>query len=213
MRIKQVEELVGITKKNIRFYEDQHLLIVARAENGYREYDLEEVKRLKEIKFFRKLNISIEHIQALFEGEETLEHCLKDHFLKLEEQKERVRRMQDFCERLIEEKISLATLNADLCLEQMEQMEKEGVEFMDVHKNDVHRKKKRGAILGALAVIVFIGSMLCIIAEGNRLDPAPLGVLIFFGGFAVLVIIGVTTALIGRLKEIQGGEEDEAGKY
>ena len=54
--------------------------------------------------------------------------------------------MQDFCERLIEEKISLATLNADLCLEQMEQMEKEGVEFMDVHKNDVHRKKKRGAI-------------------------------------------------------------------
>ena len=150
MRIKQVEELVGITKKNIRFYEDQHLLIVARAENGYREYDLEEVKRLKEIKFFRKLNISIEHIQALFEGEETLEHCLKDHFLKLEEQKERVRRMQDFCDRLIEEKISLATLNADLCLEQMEQMEKEGVEFMDVHKNDVHRKKKRGAISLAL---------------------------------------------------------------
>ncbi len=116
MRIKQVEELVGITKKNIRFYEDQHLLIVARAENGYREYGLEEVKRLKEIKFFRKLNISIEHIQALFEGEETLEHCLKIHSFKLEEQKERVRRMQDFCERLIEEKISLATLNADLCL-------------------------------------------------------------------------------------------------
>ena len=38
MKIKQVEELVGITRKNIRFYEDQGLLNVERAENGYREY-------------------------------------------------------------------------------------------------------------------------------------------------------------------------------
>ena len=34
MKIKQVEELVGITRKNIRFYEDQGLLNVERAENG-----------------------------------------------------------------------------------------------------------------------------------------------------------------------------------
>ena len=36
MKIKQVEELVGITRKNIRFYEEQGLLNVERAENGYR---------------------------------------------------------------------------------------------------------------------------------------------------------------------------------
>ena len=29
MKIKQVEELVGITRKNIRFYEDEGLLQVA----------------------------------------------------------------------------------------------------------------------------------------------------------------------------------------
>ena len=34
LKIKQVEELVGITKKNIRFYESQGLLDVERAENG-----------------------------------------------------------------------------------------------------------------------------------------------------------------------------------
>ena len=43
MKIKQVEELVGITKKNIRFYEDQGLLNVERAENGYREYHREDI--------------------------------------------------------------------------------------------------------------------------------------------------------------------------
>ena len=60
MKIKQVEELVGITKKNIRFYEDQGLLNVERAENGYREYHLEDIVRLQEIKLFRKMDISIE---------------------------------------------------------------------------------------------------------------------------------------------------------
>ena len=43
MKIKQVEELVGITRKNIRFYEEQGLLNVERAENGYREYHKEDV--------------------------------------------------------------------------------------------------------------------------------------------------------------------------
>lgn len=38
MKIKQVEELVGITSKNIRFYESQGLLTPERADNGYREY-------------------------------------------------------------------------------------------------------------------------------------------------------------------------------
>lgn len=59
MKIKQVEELVGITRKNIRFYEDQGLLNVERAENGYREYHQEDVIRLQEIKLFRKMDISI----------------------------------------------------------------------------------------------------------------------------------------------------------
>jgi len=37
MKINQVEELVGITKKNIRFYEEQGLLNPERnPENGYR---------------------------------------------------------------------------------------------------------------------------------------------------------------------------------
>lgn len=54
MKIKQVEELVGITRKNIRFYEEQGLLNVERAENGYREYHRADIARLQEIKLFRK---------------------------------------------------------------------------------------------------------------------------------------------------------------
>lgn len=47
MKIYQVEELVGITKKNIRFYEEQKLLCPKRnPENDYREYSLEDVRQL-----------------------------------------------------------------------------------------------------------------------------------------------------------------------
>ena len=72
MKIKQVEELVGITRKNIRFYEDQGLLNVERAENGYREYHQADVIRLQEIKLFRKMDISIEEMKLLFEKKKSL---------------------------------------------------------------------------------------------------------------------------------------------
>lgn len=45
MKIKQVEELVGITSKNIRFYEEQGLLQPRRTENGYRDYRTEDVEK------------------------------------------------------------------------------------------------------------------------------------------------------------------------
>ena len=45
MKINEVEAQVGITKKNIRFYEEQGLLSPRRnSENGYRDYGEEEVK-------------------------------------------------------------------------------------------------------------------------------------------------------------------------
>lgn len=69
MKIKQVEELVGITRKNIRFYEEQGLLNVERAENGYREYHTADIARLQEIKLFRKMDISIEEMRALLKKE------------------------------------------------------------------------------------------------------------------------------------------------
>jgi len=47
MKINQVEELTGITKKNIRFYEEQKLINPQRnPANGYREYSMEDVKQL-----------------------------------------------------------------------------------------------------------------------------------------------------------------------
>ena len=64
MKINEVEALVGITKKNIRFYEEQGLLSPKRnSENSYREYGEGEVQTLRRIKLLRKLGVPIEEIR------------------------------------------------------------------------------------------------------------------------------------------------------
>lgn len=213
MKIKQVEELVGITRKNIRFYEDQGLLNVERAENGYREYHQEDVIRLQEIKLFRKMDISIEEMKLLFEKKKSLQICLEQHLKELEHRKEGLSKMQDICERLILEHRSLDSLNAEDCLEEIEQMEKEGAKFMNVNKTDVHKKKRTGAIVGAAVMTVLMLVTIIIVFWANAQDPIPLGLLLLIAGIPAVIIAGTLIALAGRMKEIEGGEEDEASKY
>ena len=213
MKIKQVEELVGITRKNIRFYEDQGLLNVERAENGYREYHQEDVIRLQEIKLFRKMDISIEEMKLHFEKKKSLQICLEQHLKELEHRKEGLLKMQDMCERLILEHRSLESLNAEDCLEEIEQMEKEGAKFMNVNKTDVHKKKRTGAIIGAAVMTVLMLVTIIIVFWANAQDPIPLGLLLLIAGIPAVIIAGTLIALAGRMKEIEGGEEDEASKY
>ena len=66
MKINEVEAQVGITKKNIRFYEEQGLLSPRRnSENGYRDYGPEEVAALRQIKLLRKLGVPLEEIRQM----------------------------------------------------------------------------------------------------------------------------------------------------
>lgn len=92
MRINKVEELVGITKKNIRFYEEKGLLNPERnTENGYREYSDEDVAMLQKIKLLRQLSIPIEEILKLQKGYLTLEDCMRRHMIFLDREEENVR--------------------------------------------------------------------------------------------------------------------------
>ena len=213
MKIKQVEELVGITKKNIRFYEEQGLLEVKRAENGYREYSLNDVKRLQEIRLLRKLAIPIEDMRQMYAGQKSLRSCLEYQVEEMERQKKNLVQVQAFCEELLNADLSLETLDATQCLEQMERLEKEGTNFMDVRKTDVHKKKIIGAALGGGIMVIFMAAMIGITIWGSMEDPVPIGFMLFMIGIPAAVIIGVIAALIGRVKEIKGGEVDEASKY
>lgn len=213
MKIKQVEELVDITRKNIRFYEEQGLLSVGRSENGYREYGMDDVKRLKQIRLLRRLSVPIEDIRLLFLGRYTLEDVLERQQTRLEHQKESLRRTQMFCRQLLEDRLRLEALDVDNCLEQMNKLEQEGVMFMDEMHRDIHKKKQRGAILGAGVMLILTLVPLGIIFGVTRKTHIPLWALLLFLGITTVVCVGLVIALMIRIKEIKGGEEDEASKY
>ena len=58
--------------------EKEGLIQPKREENGYRDYDDETVQKLKIIKFLRNLQISVDDIKAILDGELDFRHCLKN---------------------------------------------------------------------------------------------------------------------------------------
>ena len=213
MKIKYVEELVGITKKNIRFYEEQGLLAPDRAENGYREYGQADVDRLMQIKLLRKLGVPIEEIKRIFHGSIHLDDCLDRHLDELERQKENLAKMQVISEQIIASHVTLQNLDTENYLNQVESMEKEGTSFMDVEKTDRRRKKLMGAIIPGIVMILILAASIAAIAWMNTIEKIPVIVNIILLGLPAIVIICIVAAIIGRMKEIKGGEEDEASKY
>ena len=213
MKIKQVEELVGITSKNIRFYENQGLLTPERAENGYREYHEQNIEALKKIKLLRKLGISVEEIRAVLNHSRSLEDCLEKHLTVLEKERENLSNMQRLSDAILRQRDSIDTLNTNEWLDEMEKLEKEGVDFVDVSKIDIRMKKKMGAVIGGAVMIVLMLAMIGFFLWANSQETLPVGVLIVFVGIPVIVIICIIVALRSRIKEIEGGEEDEAAKY
>ena len=213
MKIKQVEELVGITSKNIRFYESQGLIIPERAENGYREYRQKNIDTLKKIKLLRKLGVSVDEIKSVLSEETALEECLERHIDILEKERENLSNMQNLTSAILEKKCTVNTLETDEWLEEMERMEKEGIDFVNLSKVDIHMKKKMGAVIGGMVMMMLMAFIIGMILWGNSVDPIPMGLLLFLIGIPAVIIVGIIIVMRGRLKEIEGGEEDEAAKY
>lgn len=81
------------------------------------------------------------------------------------------------------------------------------------------RRKRRGAIISAVVVclygIPFLLLMLWLVKESvqNGIAWTALLILLFYGVTGGALIAGVLLALRQRLREIDGGEEDDAKRY
>lgn len=212
MKINQVEQTVGITKKNIRFYEDQGLLHPSRnLENGYRDYSEEDIAVLLKIKLLRKLSVPIEEIRKMQENHLSLTDCMMRHTIYLEHEMKNLSLIKEMCVELSQGEQSLLSLDASAYLNKMQQLEEGGTRFMDIGKSD--QKKKYGPILAAIVMIALMLALVLIFIWGYSVDPIPLGFLLIFIAIPCVVIVGVLLALKERFKEIEGGEENEAAKY
>ena len=212
MKINQVEELVGITKKNIRFYESQGLVHPERnPENGYREYTLRDVEQLQRVKLLRMLDVPCEQIRRVTDGELALPDCMRAHAAALKARQADLARMRELCA-LLEQADDLASLDTEEYLETMRRLEQGGARFVDVKQSDV-KKRRAASILSAAVFVVLMAAIIALALWGNSIEPMPALLLVLIIVFPLAVIAGVLIALRQRLKELKGGELDEAGKY
>jgi MerR family copper efflux transcriptional regulator len=73
-QIGEVAELVGLSLRTVRYYEEVGLLSApARTEGGFRLYGAEHIDQLLLIKQMKPLGFSIEEMRALFDAREVLE--------------------------------------------------------------------------------------------------------------------------------------------
>lgn len=185
MRIKEVEELTGLTAKAIRLYESKGLLTVARQEeNKYRDYTQEDVQRLRTIAVLRKLDISIREIKQWVDGEVELADLLHrisaEAMLEAEKADERIRLANELA-KMLDKHPDMSIPDA---IEEVEFL-KELYSFLDEIRDGV-RADLYWPILSTLAAVLNSVWTVIQIQEGIT-DQA----LIFFSISMVLVVNSV----------------------
>lgn len=90
MKIKALENLLSISRSNIRFYEKQGLFSPERKDNNYREYTEQDIEVLKEIIILRKMGFTVEEIKLIqnnalpfTEAITTAQHRIEDEIKQL----------------------------------------------------------------------------------------------------------------------------------
>ena len=212
MRINEVERLVGVTKKNIRFYEEEGLLKPARnQENGYREYGDEDVRELRRIKLLRQLAVPLEEIRRLQTGESGLAACMAAQTEELETRARNTLQIKEVCSRMAAEGGTYAALDAEAWQQRITELEQTGTRFMPV-EHDARQKMRepRGAAALLFVLLAAAEALLVWLLMGEKMALAfKLLILALPVGLAV----AVAAVLLDRLQEIRKGEDDEAAQY
>ena len=216
VKINEVEAQVGITKKNIRFYEEQGLLSPRRnSENGYRDYGEGEVAVLRQIKLLRKLGVPLEEIRRMQAGG-TVGDGMRRHLVTLERERRSLEQSIELCRGLKDREERLDTLDAAALLAEMERLEQAGTTFQDKQKQDLRPARYAGAVVMALLTTGLMAGVMALMLWGVASDPEsapPPALVAVLAALPVVVILGVLLALAQRIREIQRGEEDDAKNY
>lgn len=214
MQIHEIEAKTRLTKKSIRYYEEEGLISPKRNKiNDYREYDEVDLKQLKLIKFLRDLNVSISDIKRLKNKQLTLEDCMLDRIKKIEDEEKNYIDIKNMCLEISKSKDTYDSIDVERFFKAMNVLNKEGFSMRDYSKN--HKKKILGAVMSSLSFSLLFIFLMALISyfqftEEDKIPWIVYGVLMLLFGFPILSV-GIN--LFRRIKEIRGGEEDEASKY
>ena len=112
MKLKEVCESTGLSRKTIRLYEEKGLLVPQmehRNGRDYREYSTEDVKRLQEIATLRRAWFTMDEIARMQQNPDAIEEIFPQYLQWLESQKETLEGLLSAARSIEPDKISSIT--------------------------------------------------------------------------------------------------------
>ena len=155
MKIKEVEEKVGLPRANIRYYEREGVFTPERNEdNNYREYTQADVECLKKIKVLRMMDVSTVDIKAIALNEIALSEVMEKRLKEIRDEQKQLKEIEKACERVLKNGIDYNSLSEDIINENKPELQNHLTEVLSKEKEVVYMKKKK-IFVGALALSFF----------------------------------------------------------
>ena len=119
MLIRELEQMTGLDRATIRFYEREGLITPTRAENGYRTYGEADCDTLLKVKLLRQLGMPLERIKELQQGSADLSDVLTEQIAALEKQIQDSSRAREVCLEMKERSSTYTALDARYYLDEL----------------------------------------------------------------------------------------------
>ncbi len=138
MNIKEIEQRSGMTRANVRFYEQEGLLSPRRLDNGYRDYSEDDLQQLHRIHLLRTLGLSLDEIRAAQKGDLALGQLLEAKAAALEQQAAESQQRALLCRDICRSGAQYGTLDGRRWLDSLTDAEPAAV--VTVPKEDTYHK-------------------------------------------------------------------------
>lgn len=135
MKIKELENLLSISRSNIRFYEKQGLFSPERKDNNYREYTEQDIEVLKKIIVFRKMGFSVEEIKLIQNNELPFAEAISNAQHRIEDEIEQLNGSLKLIKQVAKENSSFDEIDINEHWNAISESEKLGEKFVDICKD------------------------------------------------------------------------------
>ena len=135
MKIKELENLLSISRYNVRFYEKQGLFSPERKDNNYREYTNQDIEVLKKIIIFRKMGFTVEEIKLIQNNDLSFAEAIANAQRRIEDEIEQLNGSLKLIKQVAQENLSYDGIDIDKHWNTISESEKSGEKFADICKD------------------------------------------------------------------------------
>lgn len=132
MDIKDVEQLLSVSRANVRFYERAGLIRPQRRENNYRDYSQDDVEQLKKVLILRKMGFTVREIADMQNGELDLSDAIPHNMERLQNTVKELQGSLTITQMLARENPAFDAINVDRYWKLVCGSEQEGQQFTDI---------------------------------------------------------------------------------